>query len=56
MVLFLCYNCDMKVLVLNGSPKEKSDTMCLTNAFLKGLNKDNNFDVHVIDLIKMNIK
>ena len=46
----------MKVLVLNGSPKEKSDTMCLTNAFLKGLNKDNNFDVHVIDLIKMNIK
>ena len=46
----------MKVLVLNGSPKEKSDTMCLTNAFLKGLNKENNFDVHVVDLIKKNIK
>ena len=28
----------MKVLVINGSPKAKSDTMCLTNAFLKGLN------------------
>ena len=46
----------MKVLVINGSPKEKSDTMCLTNAFLKGLNKDNQFDVHIIDMIKKNIK
>ena len=46
----------MKVLVLNGSPKERSDTMCLTNAFLKGLNKDNQFDVNIIHLIKKNIK
>lgn len=46
----------MKVLVLNGSPKDKSDTMCLTNAFLKGLNKDNKFDIHIIHLIKKNIK
>ena len=46
----------MKVLVLNGSPKQKSDTMCLTNAFLKGLNKENGFDVHVIHLIEKNIK
>ena len=46
----------MKVLVINGSPKEKSDTMCLTNAFLKGLNKDNEFDIHIIDMIKKNIK
>ena len=46
----------MKVLVLNGSPKAKSDTMCLTNAFLKGLNKDNEFDVTIMDVIKMNIK
>lgn len=46
----------MKVLVINGSPKEKSDTMCLTNAFLKGLNKNNKFDVTIIDVIKMNIK
>ncbi len=42
----------MKVLVINGSPKAKSDTMCLTNAFLKGLKKDSNFDVHIIDIIK----
>ena len=46
----------MKVLVLNGSPKEKSDTMVLTNAFLKGLNQNNDFDIHIIDLIKKNIK
>lgn len=46
----------MKVLVINGSPKEKSDTMCLTNAFLEGLNKDNKFDVNVVHLIKKNIK
>ena len=45
-----------KVLVINGSPKEKSDTMCLTNSFLKGLNKEGEFDIHVIDLIKKNIK
>ena len=46
----------MKVLVLNGSPKEKSDTMCLTNSFLKGLNKNNEFDINIIHLIKKNIK
>ena len=46
----------MKVLVLNGSPKERSDTMCLTNSFLKGLNKDNKFDIHIVDLIKLNIR
>ena len=46
----------MKVLVLNGSPKERSDTMVLTNAFLKGLNENNDFDIHIIDLIKKNIK
>ena len=46
----------MKVLVINGSPKERSDTMCLTNAFLKGLNKENEFEVEIIDLIKKNIK
>lgn len=45
-----------KVLVINGSPKEKSDTMCLTNSFLKGLNREGEFDIHIIDLIKKNIK
>lgn len=46
----------MKVLVLNGSPKERSDTMVLTNAFLKGLNENDEFDVESIHLIKKNIK
>lgn len=46
----------MKVLVINGSPKEVSDTMCLTNAFLKGLNKNKEFDINIIHLIDKNIK
>lgn len=46
----------MKVLVINGSPKEISDTMVLTSSFLKGLNKNNNFDIKIIHLIKKNIK
>ena len=29
----------MRILVLNGSPKKKSDTFRLTDAFLKGLNR-----------------
>lgn len=45
----------MKILVLNGSPKTKSDTMVLTNAFLKGLEKTGSHEIHVIDVIKKNI-
>lgn len=45
----------MKILVLNGSPKNKSDTMILTNAFLKGLQKTGSHEIHVIDVIKKNI-
>ena len=29
----------MRILVLNGSPKKKSDTFRLMDAFLKGLNR-----------------
>ncbi len=46
----------MKILVMNGSPKKKSDTMCITNAFLEGLNIDNNCDIKVIDVIQKDIK
>ena len=38
----------MKVLVLNGSPKVKSDTFRLTDAFLKGMNRSGEHDVHII--------
>jgi len=38
----------MKVLVLNGSPKVKSDTFRLTDAFLRGMNRNGKHDVHVI--------
>ncbi len=45
----------MKVLVLNGSPKKKSDTFRMTEAFLKGLNKEQEQDVQVINVIEKKI-
>lgn len=45
----------MKILVLNGSPKLKSDTMVLTNAFLRGLEKTGQHEITVVDVIKKNI-
>ncbi|MCR5684777.1 MAG: flavodoxin family protein [Lachnospiraceae bacterium] len=45
----------MKILVLNGSPKKKSDTFRLTDAFLKGLNYDNKHEVTVVDVIDKKI-
>ncbi len=45
----------MRILVLNGSPKEKSDTFRLTEAFLNGLNRNNNNEVKVINVIDKNI-
>ena len=40
----------MKILVLNGSPKEKSDTFRLTEAFLKGMNREDRHEVRIIDV------
>ena len=45
----------MKILVLNGSPKRESDTFRLTDAFLKGLNNNKNHDIKVINVIEKNI-
>ncbi len=45
----------MKILVLNGSPKKKSDTFRLTESFLRGLNKNAEHEVHVIDVIDKDI-
>ncbi|MBQ9942764.1 MAG: flavodoxin family protein [Clostridia bacterium] len=46
----------MNILVLNGSPKEKSDTMHLTHSFLQGLNEDGEHAITVIDVIKKQIR
>ena len=45
----------MIVLVLNGSPKEKSDTFRMTDAFLKGFNKEKEHEIHRINVIEKNI-
>lgn len=46
----------MKILVLNGSPKAKSDTMRMTKSFLDGLTGKTECDVAVVDVIQKNIK
>ena len=50
--------CDnMKILVLNGSPKrEKSDTMHMTRAFLDGTNDAAPHDIRFIDVIDRHIE
>ena len=45
----------MKVLVLNGSPKEKSDTFRLTEAFLRGMNRKQENEVHIVNVIEKKI-
>ena len=45
----------MKVLALNGSPKKKSDTFRMTEAFLKGLNKAQEHEVQIINVIEKKI-
>ena len=45
----------MKILVLNGSPKKKSDTFRLTEAFLKGMNRTGEHEVHTIHVIDKKI-
>ncbi len=46
----------MNILVLNGSPKQKSDTMRLTSSFLAGLTAETVCDVTVVDVIQKNIR
>ena len=46
----------MKILVLNGSPKKKSDTMVLTKAFLSGMDKDGGHSIEIINVIEKKIK
>ena len=47
----------MRILVLNGSPKkEKSDTMCITRAFLDGMREAAAQDVHIVHAIERHIE
>ncbi len=46
----------MNILVLNGSPKAKSDTMVLTRSFLEGLAQTGECSVKIIDIIKKDIR
>ena len=46
----------MKILVLNGSPKkENSDTLCITRAFLEGMQEAAPQDVHIIHAVEQHI-
>lgn len=45
----------MKILVLNGSPKTKSDTFRMTEAFLKGLNRQGGHEINIVRAIEKNI-
>ena len=42
----------MNVLVLNGSPKEQSDTFRMTERFLRGLNREQTHEVHIVRVIE----
>lgn len=46
----------MNILVLNGSPKPQSDTMCMTRSFLSGLAEEMPCQITVIDVIRKNIR
>jgi putative NADPH-quinone reductase len=47
----------MKILVLNGSPKkEKSDTLCVTRAFLAGMQEAGEQQVHMLHAIDLHIE
>ncbi len=45
----------MKILVLNGSPKKQSDTFRMTERFLKGLNRNAEYDVNIVNVIEKNV-
>ena len=47
----------MKILVLNGSPKrEKSDTLCITRAFLMGMREAGEQQVHILHAIDQHVE
>ena len=45
----------MNILVLNGSPKVKSDTMRLTRSFLSGITAEIPCEINVVDVIQKRV-
>ena len=45
----------MNLLVLNGSPKKKSDTFRLTDAFLRGVDRSGTNEVHIVHVREKHI-
>ena len=45
----------MNILVLNGSPKAKSDTMRLTRSFLSGITAEIPCEINVVDVIQKRV-
>ncbi len=45
----------MKILVLNGSPKKRSDTFRMTDSFLKGLRRGGEHEIHIVNVIEKRI-
>ena len=45
----------MNVLMLNGSPKEKSDTFRMTERFLRGLEREGKHEIHIVRVIEKKI-
>ena len=47
----------MKILVINGSPRgERSNTLRVTNAFLRGMARSADISVETVDISKMDIR
>lgn len=47
----------MKIMVFNGSPKKNaSDTMCMTRAFLEGMNESGENEVQTVHVIEKHIE
>ena len=46
----------MNVLVLNGSPKAKSDTMRLTTSFLQGMKETGDCEIEIVDVIQKEVR
>ena len=41
----------MKILILNGSPKQNSSTLVLTWEFIKGVNENNEHQIESVNIV-----